>query len=78
MKTINMHEAKTRLSKVVEEIQRTGEVYLICRNGEPLAELRRYQPARNPPEADPDLAVVFHEDPSLPLDPADWPGEPRE
>ena len=73
MKMINMHEAKTRLSKVVEDIHRTGETYLICRNGEPIAELRSYQPAADPLDTDPELAVVFHEDPSLPLDPEDWP-----
>jgi antitoxin (DNA-binding transcriptional repressor) of toxin-antitoxin stability system len=73
MKSINMHEAKTNLSRVVEELLRTGEVYVICRNGEPVAELRAFAPRRDPLVADPSLAVVFHEDPVRPLDPDDWP-----
>ena len=39
MKSLNVHEAKTRLSAVLAEIESTGEVFLICRNGEPIAEL---------------------------------------
>ncbi len=39
MKTINIHEAKTRLSAVLAEIAETGETYLICRNGKPVADL---------------------------------------
>ena len=73
MKTINMHEAKTRLSKVVEEITRTGEVYLLCRNGKPVAELRAYSPPENILEVDPALAVEFLEDPTRPMDPGEWP-----
>jgi prevent-host-death family protein len=73
MKTINMHEAKTQLSRVVEEIARTGEVYLICRNGEPVAELRSYSPPANPLMVDPDLKVLFHEDPTAPIEPGEWP-----
>ena len=73
MKSINMHEAKTQLSRVVEEIARTGEIYLICRDGEPVAELRSYKPPTNPLEVDPKLKVVFHEDPTAPLEPEDWP-----
>ena len=73
MKTINMHDAKTHLSRVVDEIVRTGEVYLLCRNGEPVAELRALPPARDPLELDPRLKVEFREDPVAPLEPADWP-----
>ena len=39
MKTLNVHEAKTRLSAVLAEIEEKGEKYLICRNGEPVADL---------------------------------------
>ncbi len=39
MKTINVHEAKTRLSSVLAEISEKGEKYLICRNGKPIADL---------------------------------------
>lgn len=73
MKTINMHEAKTKPSKVVDEVSRTGEVYLICRNGHPAAELRAYSAPANALDVDPVLAVEFKEDPTLPLEPSEWP-----
>ena len=37
-RTVNMHEAKTTLSKLVEEVERGGEV-VIARAGEPVARL---------------------------------------
>jgi prevent-host-death family protein len=39
MKTVNVHEAKTRLSAVLAEVSEKGEKYLICRNGKPVADL---------------------------------------
>jgi antitoxin (DNA-binding transcriptional repressor) of toxin-antitoxin stability system len=36
---INIHEAKTKLSAVLAEIEKTGNSVLICRNGMPVAEL---------------------------------------
>ncbi len=40
MKTVNTHEAKTHLSRILEEVEK-GEVYIISRNGVPVAELRQ-------------------------------------
>jgi antitoxin (DNA-binding transcriptional repressor) of toxin-antitoxin stability system len=40
---VNMHEAKTRLSQLVELVER-GERVLIARNGEPVAELVLHVP----------------------------------
>ena len=39
MKVLNVHEAKTRLSAVLADIEEKGEEYLICRNGHPIADL---------------------------------------
>ena len=39
MQKLNIHEAKTRLSAVLTEIEKKGESFLICRNGKPIAEL---------------------------------------
>jgi len=39
MKTVNVHSAKTNFSKLLAEIEKHGEAFLICRNGEPVAEL---------------------------------------
>lgn len=36
---LNIHEAKTKLSAVLAQIEKTGRKVLICRNGEPVAEL---------------------------------------
>ncbi len=36
---INIHEAKTKLSSVLMQIEKTGERVVICRNGKPVAEL---------------------------------------
>ncbi len=42
MKTLNVHEAKTRLSAVLAEVEEKGETFLICRNGHPVADLTPY------------------------------------
>ncbi len=39
MKTVNVHEAKTRLSSLLAEVARKGEKVIICRNGKPVADL---------------------------------------
>jgi len=39
MKRINVHEAKTHLSKYLEHVER-GESFLVCRRNAPVAELR--------------------------------------
>jgi prevent-host-death family protein len=38
MKTVNIHQAKTHLSRVIEDVQ-AGEEVLIARNGKPVARL---------------------------------------
>lgn len=40
MTRVNMQEAKTRLSQLVAAAER-GETVFLCRNGEPVVELRR-------------------------------------
>ena len=42
MKALNVHEAKTKLSAVLAEVEK-GEKFLICRNGKPIAELIPYE-----------------------------------
>lgn len=71
---VNTHEAKTRLSALLAEIEKNDEVVVICRNGRPVAEMRRVSTVVDPLEQHPDIAgIVFHEDPMAPLDPEDWP-----
>jgi antitoxin (DNA-binding transcriptional repressor) of toxin-antitoxin stability system len=39
MKTLNIHEAKTKLSSVLAKIEKKGKKFLICRNGKPISDL---------------------------------------
>jgi antitoxin (DNA-binding transcriptional repressor) of toxin-antitoxin stability system len=73
MTTINMHEAKTHLSRLVEDVLQTGEVYVNCRGGTPVAELRSIPKQKDPLKVDPALSVVLHENPAQPLEADDWP-----
>lgn len=71
---VNTHEAKSQLSKLIAAVEATDELVIICRNGKPVAELRRASVSLDPLRQDPSLAkVVFHEDPMAPLGPGDWP-----
>jgi prevent-host-death family protein len=43
METINIHEAKTHLSKIIERVA-NGETVLIGKSGKPMAVLSPYRP----------------------------------
>ena len=43
MTNVNMHEAKTRLSQLVVEVERGGEV-IVSRRGRPVARIVPYAP----------------------------------
>jgi prevent-host-death family protein len=45
MHTVNIHEAKTHLSKLLEEV-RNGKEIVIAKSGKPMAKLTRISPAR--------------------------------
>lgn len=47
MKQVNMHEAKTHLSRLVDEAA-AGEEVVIAKAGRPVAKLVPYEPARKP------------------------------
>lgn len=71
MIAVNMHEAKTRLSKLVRAVEDRNEVVVICRDGVEVAEIRRRgrrQAVRNL-EPDPRFHVTFgpRVDPAGPL-----------
>ena len=74
MITVNTHEAKTKLSKLLQKVEQKHEVVIICRNGHPVAELSPWKKEQNPLNQSPKLKkVIFKEDPSLPLADEDWP-----
>lgn len=41
MITVNMHEAKTRLSELVKAVEERDEIVVLCRDGREVAEIRR-------------------------------------
>ena len=47
MKIVNVHEAKTHLSRLLEEVE-AGQEVVIARAGRPVARLTALQPARSP------------------------------
>jgi antitoxin (DNA-binding transcriptional repressor) of toxin-antitoxin stability system len=79
MRTVNTHEAKSKLSSLLAEVEDRGETFVVCRNGKPIAELRPYHQPRRPALAHSRrlAKIVFREDPSLPLAAEDWPDTER-
>ena len=78
MKLVSVHEAKTQLSALLAEIERTGGEVVICRHRKPVATLIPY---RKRSRLDPHpLAkeVSIRYDPTEPLAPDEWPPEDRE
>ena len=43
MKTVNVHEAKTHFSSLLARVENSKERIVICRNGEPIANLVPHQ-----------------------------------
>ena len=39
MKTVNVHDAKTNFSKLLASVETGGGSFVICRDGEPVADL---------------------------------------
>ena len=79
MISVNMHEAKTRLSELIRQIEERGEVVRLCRNGKPVAEIRAStEHAIKRLARHPDLAPLFiNYDPLEPLANDEWPTEYR-
>ncbi len=79
MITVNMHEAKTRLSELVRAVETEGETVVVCRNGVPIAELTRptVMPAINRLQIHPELQGKILYDPVEPATEEDWPEEFR-
>jgi prevent-host-death family protein len=69
MQSVNIHEAKTHLSRLLEQVQH-GEEIIIAKAGLPIARLIVYQPARPSIVAPGAMAgeIWMSEDFDLPLD----------
>lgn len=73
MKVVNVHEAKTKLSALLAEVERRGERIFICRNGKPVADL---VPHKHPDRLAPHpvmSAIRIDYDPVEPLSDDEWP-----
>jgi antitoxin (DNA-binding transcriptional repressor) of toxin-antitoxin stability system len=77
MITVNMHEAKTRLSELVKAVEENDEVVILCRNGREVAEIRRRVKRRRVRNLSPDprFRVEFSKGyhPAEPLSEDEWP-----
>ena len=72
MKTVNVHEAKTKLSALLAEVE-AGETVRICRHGHPVADL---VPCRKVGRLTPHpimSEIRVHYDPTEPLTEDEWP-----
>ncbi|MGB4467163.1 MAG: type II toxin-antitoxin system prevent-host-death family antitoxin [Azovibrio sp.] len=70
MQTINIHEAKTHFSRLIEAVEK-GEEVVIARAGQPVATLTAYRPAPNklaPPGSMQGRDWSMQEDFDAPLD----------
>jgi prevent-host-death family protein len=79
MITVNMHEAKSRLSELVKAVEESGEIILICRQGEPVAQLRGVEETKVD-RLTPDATlkpIAINYDPTEPLTEDEWPSESR-
>ncbi len=47
MHFVNIHDAKTNLSKYLEQVVNSHEAFVICRNGKPVAMLTEYVTPRH-------------------------------
>lgn len=81
MITVNMHDAKTRLSELVKAVEERNEIVVLCRDGREVAEIRRHTKGRRLRNLAPDpslrveLAPGYQ--PAEPLDEDEWPDDLR-
>ena len=73
MKTVNVHEAKTSLSKLLARVESGQESVVICRNGRPVADLVPHKrKSRIVPHALLSKIKIKY-DPTEPLSEEEWP-----
>jgi antitoxin (DNA-binding transcriptional repressor) of toxin-antitoxin stability system len=77
MKTVNVHEAKTNFSRLLATVEDASESFVICRNGEPVADLVPHQRV-NRIKTHPALSKIeIGYDPIEPLAREEWPEAAR-
>ena len=73
MITVRLEEAPSQLDSLLTRVEERGEVVLICRGEQPVAELRPAAQVNGLPMHPQLSQIKFHEDPVAPLDAEDWP-----
>lgn len=75
MKTLNITEADSNFFPVLAEIEEQGEMFIICRNGKPIADLIPHsRKSRRHPH--PIMSAIrINYDPTETLDQDEWPDE---
>lgn len=73
MKAVNVHEAKTKLSALLAEVEKTGERIFICRHGKPVADLvpHKHRDRLSPHPIMSHIEIGY--DPTEPLTNDEWP-----
>jgi antitoxin (DNA-binding transcriptional repressor) of toxin-antitoxin stability system len=77
MTMVNMDDAKSRLSKLVSAVENKKERIVLCRGGEPIAEIIPFKRSRRRLIPDPKLRVKLNYDPTGPLTEDEVPREYR-
>ena len=75
MRTLNVHEAKTKLSSLLAEVEKNGETFLICRNGRPVADLVPHRKERRLVPHPVMRKIKINYEPTAPLAADEWPEE---
>ena len=79
MKTANIYEAKTHLSRLIAEVEETGSPVVIARNGKPVVDLVPHRKAARDPLI-PDISLKgarFTGDATNGISEEDWPEDLR-
>ena len=77
MKTVSVHEAKTNFSSLLAKLEADSETIVICRNGEPVADLVPHKRV-NRIKTHPVLGKIkIGYDPVEPLSADEWPAAAR-
>ena len=78
MKTVNVHEAKTNFSRLLATIEKSGESFVICRNGKPVADLVPHTKVKRRTDVHPELSKIkILYDPTEPATEEEWPKKYR-
>ena len=77
MKTINVHDAKTHFSNLLAQLEANSEPIIICRNGEPVADLVPHKRASRIKPHSQLKRIKIGYNPIEPLAPDEWPEAAR-